>query len=186
MIYTKYIYIRVSRINQNTWRRYRRNKKIEHILALLEPQSCLRDKPFKLQVICPQNGTAVLKGLTGRTTKIFVCYLCVFSTAQAIYTTHRCFVSPPRRTPSGIHELDRDVCAGSMSFNVDHLWNKNSNNISPKKKSQGGILFSPLLLLWRCHYVSFLCRTLAPPLSSSGEKKNPEYEPNTYVWVIKS
>ena len=29
-------------------------------LTLLEPQSRFGDKPFKLQVICPQNGTAVL------------------------------------------------------------------------------------------------------------------------------
>ena len=33
-------------------------------LTLLEPQSRFGDKPFKFQVVCPQNGTAVLKGLT--------------------------------------------------------------------------------------------------------------------------
>ena len=33
-------------------------------LTLLEPQSRCGDKPLKFQVICPQNGTAVLKGLT--------------------------------------------------------------------------------------------------------------------------
>ena len=32
-------------------------------LTLLEPQSHFEDKPLKFQVICPQNGTAVLKGL---------------------------------------------------------------------------------------------------------------------------
>ena len=34
-------------------------------LALLEPESRFGDKPFKFQVVCPQNGTAVLKGLKG-------------------------------------------------------------------------------------------------------------------------
>ena len=33
------------------------------LLTLLEAQSRFGDKPFKLQVVCPQNGTAVLKGL---------------------------------------------------------------------------------------------------------------------------
>ena len=32
-------------------------------LTLLEPQFRFRDKPLKFQVVCPQNGTAVLKGL---------------------------------------------------------------------------------------------------------------------------
>ena len=32
-------------------------------LTLLEPQSRFGDKPLKCQVFCPQNGTAVLKGL---------------------------------------------------------------------------------------------------------------------------
>ena len=31
-------------------------------LTLLEPQSCFGDKPLNFQVVCPQNGTAVLKG----------------------------------------------------------------------------------------------------------------------------
>ena len=35
----------------------------EHGLTLLEPQSRFGDQPLKLQVVCPQNGTAVLKGL---------------------------------------------------------------------------------------------------------------------------
>ena len=30
------------------------------VLTLLEPQSRFGDKPLKLQVVCPQNGTAVL------------------------------------------------------------------------------------------------------------------------------
>ena len=30
----------------------------------LEPQSRLGDKPVKIQVVCPQNGTAALKGLS--------------------------------------------------------------------------------------------------------------------------
>ena len=34
-------------------------------LTLLEPQSRCGDKPLKFQVVCPQNGTAVLKGLIG-------------------------------------------------------------------------------------------------------------------------
>ena len=36
---------------------------MSHALTLLEPQSRFRDKPVKFGVICPQNGTAVLKGL---------------------------------------------------------------------------------------------------------------------------
>ena len=32
-------------------------------LTPLEPQSRFGDKPLKYQVVCPQNGTAVLKGL---------------------------------------------------------------------------------------------------------------------------
>ena len=32
-------------------------------LTPLGPQSRFGDKPFKFQVVCPQNGTAVLKGL---------------------------------------------------------------------------------------------------------------------------
>ena len=32
--------------------------------SLLEPQSRFGDKPLKFQVVCPHNGTAVLKGLT--------------------------------------------------------------------------------------------------------------------------
>ena len=36
----------------------------QNVLTLLEPQSRFGDKPVKLEVICPQNGTAVLKGLT--------------------------------------------------------------------------------------------------------------------------
>ena len=31
-------------------------------LTLLEPQSRFGDKPIKFKVVCPQNGTAVLKG----------------------------------------------------------------------------------------------------------------------------
>ena len=38
----------------NTWR---------CLLSLLEPQSRFGDKPFKFQLVYPQNGTAVLKGL---------------------------------------------------------------------------------------------------------------------------
>ena len=33
-------------------------------LTPLEPQSRFGDKPVKFQIVCPQNGTAVLKGLT--------------------------------------------------------------------------------------------------------------------------
>ena len=32
------------------------------LLTLLEPQSRFGDKAVKFQVVCPQNGTAVLKG----------------------------------------------------------------------------------------------------------------------------
>ena len=35
------------------------------LLTLLEPQSRFGDKPFKSQLLCPQNGTAVLTGLIG-------------------------------------------------------------------------------------------------------------------------
>ena len=36
-----------------------------HSFTLLEPQSRFGDKPLNFQVVCPQNGTAVLNGLTG-------------------------------------------------------------------------------------------------------------------------
>ena len=36
----------------------------ENDSTLLEPQSRFGDKPVKFQVVCPQNGTAVLKGLS--------------------------------------------------------------------------------------------------------------------------
>ena len=36
------------------------------LLTLLEPQSRFGDKPLQFQVVCPQNGTAVLKGLTAQ------------------------------------------------------------------------------------------------------------------------
>ena len=35
-------------------------------LTLLEPQPAFGDKLLKFQVVCPQNGTAVLKGLNPR------------------------------------------------------------------------------------------------------------------------
>ena len=35
----------------------------EMSLTLLEPESRFGDKAFKFQVVCPQHGTAVLKGL---------------------------------------------------------------------------------------------------------------------------
>ena len=35
------------------------------VLTLLEPQSRCGDKPLTLQVVCAQNGTAVLNGLNG-------------------------------------------------------------------------------------------------------------------------
>ena len=38
-------------------------------LTLLEPQSRFGDKPIKFQVVCPQNGTAVLKRLTVLSTR---------------------------------------------------------------------------------------------------------------------
>ena len=36
------------------------------VLTLVEPQSHFGDKPVKFQVVCPQNGTAVLKGLSAQ------------------------------------------------------------------------------------------------------------------------
>ena len=36
----------------------------QQFLTLLEPQSAFGDKLLNFQVVCPQNGTAVLKGLT--------------------------------------------------------------------------------------------------------------------------
>ena len=40
------------------------NRKCEgSFLTLLEPQSRSGDNPVRFQVFCPQNGTAVLKGL---------------------------------------------------------------------------------------------------------------------------
>ena len=40
-------------------------------LTLLEPQSRFGDKPVKFQVVCPQNGTSVLKGLICQNTSLF-------------------------------------------------------------------------------------------------------------------
>ena len=37
-------------------------------LTLLEPHPRFGDAPLKFQVVCPQNGTAVLKGLIGHKT----------------------------------------------------------------------------------------------------------------------
>ena len=37
------------------------------LITLLEPQSRFGGKPLKLQAVCPQTGTAVLKGLTAAT-----------------------------------------------------------------------------------------------------------------------
>ena len=42
------------------------NGLFEPFLTLLEPQSRFGGKPLKLQVVYPQNGTAVLTGLTNR------------------------------------------------------------------------------------------------------------------------
>ena len=43
-------------------------------LTLLELQSrCLWDKPLKLQVVCPQNGTAVLQGLISHMIQLQTC-----------------------------------------------------------------------------------------------------------------
>ena len=40
------------------------SKKPDRLLTLSELQSSFGDKPAKFQVICPQNGTAVLEELT--------------------------------------------------------------------------------------------------------------------------
>ena len=42
-------------------------RQVQQLLTLLEPQSRFGDNSLKFQVVCPQNGTAVLKGLTART-----------------------------------------------------------------------------------------------------------------------
>ena len=42
-------------------------------LTLLEPQSHFGYKPLKFQVVCPQNGTAVLKGLKGDGWSVYYC-----------------------------------------------------------------------------------------------------------------
>ena len=39
--------------------------------TLLEPQSRLGDKPLKLQVVCPPNGTEVLNGLTHHLLEVY-------------------------------------------------------------------------------------------------------------------
>ena len=38
-------------------------KTLRSMITLLEPQSRFGDRPVKFQVVCPQNGTAVLKGV---------------------------------------------------------------------------------------------------------------------------
>ena len=49
------------------------------LLTLLEPQSRFGDKPLKFQVVCPQNETAVLKGLMRKNwwQAFFVHFSCV-------------------------------------------------------------------------------------------------------------
>ena len=49
--YTAHDFLPVAAVEKNTR------------LTLLEPQSRFGDKRLKFQVFCPQNGTAVLKGL---------------------------------------------------------------------------------------------------------------------------
>ena len=58
-------------------------------LTLLQPQSRFGDKPLKFQVVCPQNGTAVLKGLTPQ-----------FSRSQFWVTEVCCYLKPLRLQPS--------------------------------------------------------------------------------------
>ena len=54
----------------------------DSVLTLLEPKSRFGDKPLKFRVVCPQNGTAVLKGLKGRHSRIMD------------FTTHRYQADP--------------------------------------------------------------------------------------------
>ena len=49
--------------NEECVRRIEVVKLLPAVYASLEPQSRCGDKPFKFQVLRPQNGTAVLKGL---------------------------------------------------------------------------------------------------------------------------
>ena len=57
------------------------------VLTPLEPQSRFGGKPLKLQVVCPQNGTAVLKGLS-------LNRLCVFVNVAINSPVRRFFFSP--------------------------------------------------------------------------------------------
>ena len=56
----KTVYLKVYCVNRRC-----RRREIQNIYStLLEPQSRFGDKSLNFQVVCPQNGTAVLKGLT--------------------------------------------------------------------------------------------------------------------------
>ena len=48
---------------QMCWRRCVRRLVVFILLTPLEPQSRFGDKRLKFQVVCPQDGTAVLKGI---------------------------------------------------------------------------------------------------------------------------
>ena len=57
------------------------------VLTLLEPESRFGDKLFKFQVVCPQNGTGALKGLTMTSIVVAITYqyLVVLMTYQQRY-----------------------------------------------------------------------------------------------------
>ena len=57
------------------------------VISLLELQSRFGDTPLKIQVVCPQNGTAVLKGKIATTKKRSKDLLAVFRARYATRVT---------------------------------------------------------------------------------------------------
>ena len=83
--------------------RYQRNYRmisLGSILTLLEPQFRFGDKPLKFQVVYPQNGTAVLKGLTRTVLQFFS----VFSGNFGVFP--KLFGEKPKNSNPGKRHLE--------------------------------------------------------------------------------
>ena len=69
-------------------------------LTLLEPQSRFGDKSLNFQVVCPQNGTAVLKGLSSphfHVTVSCLLLLLVVSLFRSFFSPHIIYLVPGTR-----------------------------------------------------------------------------------------
>ena len=56
-------------------------------VGLTEPQSAFGDELLKFQVVCPQNGTAVLKGLI-RSPVLIVLIVVTYTTSAVVVVVH--------------------------------------------------------------------------------------------------